>query len=153
MHSPARSLLALGVRAHGDLAVAAAAAVCLPRAGRSAAPFPPPSSSVPGLPFLFFRLIVAVAVGFRRADSVYCAPISARHFFFMTAAYTDSHPTLYVVHERAKPVLFGPNRIELHTVLNECLYMLLSCFRKRRSDLCSATTQQTTSDRSSVAAT
>ena len=26
-----------------------------------------------------------------------------------TAAFSDSHPTLYVVHERAKPVLHGQN--------------------------------------------
>ena len=30
----------------------------------------------------------------------------------MTVAYSDSLPTLYVVHGRAKPVLRGPNSTE-----------------------------------------
>ena len=30
-------------------------------------------------------------------------------FLSMTVAYSDSHPALYVVHGRAKPVLRGPN--------------------------------------------
>ena len=35
-------------------------------------------------------------------------------FFFLstTVAYSDSHPSLYVVHGRAKPVLHGPNSTE-----------------------------------------
>ena len=59
----------------------------------------------------------------------------------MTVAYPDSHPTLYVVHGRAKPVLHGPNSTEPtcsimekpHTGLDDCPNMLLSCFRKMMS--------------------
>ena len=34
------------------------------------------------------------------------------YFKSMTVGFSDSHPTLYVVHKRAKPVLCGPNSTE-----------------------------------------
>ena len=59
----------------------------------------------------------------------------------MTVAYSDSLPTLYVVHGRAKPVFRGPNSTEPNcsivekplTGLDDCLNMLLPCFRERMS--------------------
>ena len=61
----------------------------------------------------------------------------------MTVAYSDSIPTLFVVHGRAKLVLWAKTAQSLtcyfmekpHTGLDDCLNMLLPCFRKRMSVL------------------
>ena len=53
----------------------------------------------------------------------------------MTVGYSDSLPTLYVVHGRAKLVLRGPNSTEqnlLHTGLDDCLNMLRHALEKGR---------------------
>ena len=54
---------------------------------------------------------------------------SAQTFLFlsMTVGFSESHPTLYVVHRRAKLVLCGPNSIPVQSFRN----YILSCFRKR----------------------
>ena len=60
----------------------------------------------------------------------------------MPAAFSDSHPTLYVVHGRAKPVLCGPNSTDLacpimekpHSGLDDCLRMLQVCLRRKMSE-------------------
>ena len=73
-------------------------------------------------------------IGFKR-------PCRQKSFFQSIAVeFSDSHPTLYVVPGRDKPVLCGPNSTcsimeKPHAGLDDCLNMLLSCFRKRMSDI------------------
>ena len=73
-----------------------------------------------------------------RGETAFPSYLGKQTCFFksMPAALSYSHPTLYVVHGRAKPVLRGLNSTEpkLHTGLDDCLNMLLSCFRKRMFD-------------------
>ena len=40
------------------------------------------------------------------------SPGQTSFFYSMTVAYSDSHPTMYVAHGRAKPVFRGPNITE-----------------------------------------
>ena len=50
----------------------------------------------------FFKFCVMYSLGRQQRSILRSMPV----------AYSDSHPTMYVVHGRAKPVLHGPNSTE-----------------------------------------
>ena len=52
----------------------------------------------------------------------------------MAVGFLDSHPTLYVVHRRAKLVLCGPQE-KPHTGIDDCLRIIQPCHASEKGRL------------------
>ena len=53
----------------------------------------------------------------------------------MTVAFSDSHPTLYVVHGRAEPVIFGPNSTEANLCHHGETAYRVGCLSENATDM------------------